>query len=318
MEQKVITNRLDWMDWAKAIAITIVVFGHIYMPFSKWIFGFHMPFFFMLSGFLQKKRSVRDEAVNSAKSLLIPYVIYNVYLLIYSLFTGEYASNYPLDMLLGMQWNLSMACRPLWFLLSLFFMRMAYAALSQKGSCVLAVLCIVFVLVFHGAAPMKPQMNYFQIFEAVICFPFFVIGILMHQYKVEQVLDHLPVALRYVCIAIGLAVGFYFVSINGGVIPFRLMLSNVPLFYLGAIFISISLIWLIYQTLKVRNAYIQLLSEGTLLIFAVHQSICWPLRSFVPSGTWGALAFTMVTVIALSGFVWLARKYCPVLLGKMK
>ena len=221
-------------------------------------------------------------------------------------------------MLLGMQWNLSMACRPLWFLLSLFFMRMAYAALSQKGSCVLAVLCIVFVLVFHGAAPMKPQMNYFQIFEAVICFPFFVIGILMHQYKVEQVLDHLPVALRYVCIAIGLAVGFYFVSINGGVIPFRLMLSNVPLFYLGAIFISISLIWLIYQTLKVRNAYIQLLSEGTLLIFAVHQSICWPLRSFVPSGTWGALAFTMATVLLLSGFVWLARKYCPVLLGKMK
>ena len=99
MEQKVINNRLDWMDWAKSIAITLVVFGHILMPFSKWVFGFHMPFFFMLSGFLQKKRTVRDEAINSFKSLLLPYVIYNVYLLIYSLFTGEYASNYPLDML---------------------------------------------------------------------------------------------------------------------------------------------------------------------------------------------------------------------------
>lgn len=46
MEQKVINNRLDWMDWAKSIAITLVVFGHILMPFSKWVFGFHMPFFF--------------------------------------------------------------------------------------------------------------------------------------------------------------------------------------------------------------------------------------------------------------------------------
>ena len=66
------------MDWAKTIAITLVVFGHILMPFSKWIFSFHMPFFFMLSGFLQKKRTVRDVAVNSCKSLLLPYVIYNV------------------------------------------------------------------------------------------------------------------------------------------------------------------------------------------------------------------------------------------------
>ena len=80
------------MDWAKSIAITLVVFGHILMPFSKWVFGFHMPFFFMLSGFLQKKRTVRDEAINSFKSLLLPYVIYNVYLLIYSLFTGTASS----------------------------------------------------------------------------------------------------------------------------------------------------------------------------------------------------------------------------------
>ena len=167
------------MDWAKTIAISLVVFGHILMPFSKWIFGFHMPFFFMLSGFLQKKRTVRDEAVNSAKSLLLPYVIYNFLLLIYSLCTGEYTSGYPLYMLLGLQWNLSMACRPMWFLLSLFIMRMTYAALPRRGSGLLAAACILFVLLFHGAAPMTPQMNYFQIFEAVICFPFFVAGTLI-------------------------------------------------------------------------------------------------------------------------------------------
>ena len=39
LEQKIINNRFDWMDWAKTIAITLVVFGHILMPFSKWIFN---------------------------------------------------------------------------------------------------------------------------------------------------------------------------------------------------------------------------------------------------------------------------------------
>ena len=328
MEQKVINNRLDWMDWAKSIAITLVVFGHILMPFSKWVFGFHMPFFFMLSGFLQKKRTVRDEAVNSFKSLLLPYVIYNVYLLIYSLFTGEYASNYPLDMLWGLQWNLSMVCRPMWFLLSLFIMRMVYAALPRRGCHLLAVCCILFVLLFHGDAPMKPEMNYFQIFEAVICFPFFVMGILMRQYQAEQVLDRLPVVdfpfgrrpsvLRYVIIAVGLAAGFCFMGFNGSVIPFRLQLSSVPLFYLGATFVSISLIWFIYETFRIRNTYIQLISEGTLLIFAVHQSILWPMRDVIPDGAWSALVMTIVVILLLSGPVWLARKYCPVLIGKMK
>ena len=318
MEKKIIANRLDWMDWAKTIAITLVVFGHILMPFSKWVFGFHMPFFFMLSGFLQRRRTVREEAVNSAKSLLLPYGIYNVYLLIYSLCTGEYASNYPLDMLWGLQWNLSMACRPMWFLLSLFIMRMTYAALPRRGSCILAACCILFVLLFHGDAPMKPQTNYFQIFGAVVCFPFFVTGILMRQYQAEQVLDRLPVVLRYVVIALGLAVGFCLVGFNGPVIPFRLQLGSVPLFYLGATFVSISLIWFIYETFRVRNSYIQLISEGTLLIFAVHQSILWPLRDVLPGGSWGALVSTIVTILVLSCPVWLARKYCPVLIGKMK
>ena len=272
----------------------------------------------MLSGFLQKKRTVRDEAVNSFKSLLLPYVIYNVYLLIYSIFTGEYASNCPLDMLWGLQWNLSMACRPMWFLLSLFIMRMTYAALPRRGSCILAACCVFFVLLFHGGAPMMPQMNYFQIFEAVICFPFFLMGIYMRQYQTEQVLDRLPVVLRYVIIAAGLTMGFCFVGFNGSVIPFRLQLSSVPLFYLGATFVSTSLIWFIYETFRIRNAYAQIISEGTLLIFAVHQSILWPLRDVIPDGAWSALISTIVTILFLSGPVWLARKYFPVLIGKMK
>ena len=322
MQQKVITNRLDWMDWAKAIAITIVVFGHLRSPLMTWVFSFHMPFFIMLSGFLQKKRSLREEVVKSAKSLLLPYVIYNLFLLVYSLCTGEYQANYPLSMLVGLQWNLSMACRPLWFLLALFWMRVAYAALPQdgrKGSYVLALLCILFVWVYAGEEPMKPEHNYFQIFEAVICFPFFIIGTLLQQYKGEKALDGFPVPLRFLLIAVGLVVGFYIVGQNGFVNIFRLTPGKVvPLFYISAAFISICLIWLIYQMLKVRNSYIQLVSEGTLLIFAVHQAIFWPLREVLPDGFGGSLAVALVAVFVLSGFAWLARKYCPALIGKMK
>ena len=53
------TNRLNWIDWAKAIAITFVVFGHIPEErgsfFLNYIVSFHMPLFFFISGYLTKK-----------------------------------------------------------------------------------------------------------------------------------------------------------------------------------------------------------------------------------------------------------------------
>ena len=114
---------MEWIDWAKFVAIFLVVLGHLPSPVGKYLFCFHMAFFFLISGFLAKRRPLKEELKRSAKALLLPYVIYNCFLLIYSYFTKELKPNYPLMMLLGNQWELSMACRPLWFLLSLFLVR---------------------------------------------------------------------------------------------------------------------------------------------------------------------------------------------------
>ena len=37
-----IANRMDWVDWAKTIAITLVVFGHLRSDFMSYIFSFHL------------------------------------------------------------------------------------------------------------------------------------------------------------------------------------------------------------------------------------------------------------------------------------
>lgn len=313
-----IANRVDWMDWAKAIAITLVVFGHIRSDFMSYIFSFHMPFFLMLSGFLQKRRPFREELVKSAKSLLVPYCIYNLYLLVYSVFTGEYTSDYPWSMAVGLQWNLSMACRPLWFLLALFWMRMAYVALPRKGNYVLALVCGLFTWCFSGGDFMIPQHNFFQVFAAVICFPFFVVGAWMKEHKGYQ----LPIKhalLRYAVIFAQIGFGLYIAHLNGSVNIFRCRPGDiVPVFYLSAIIVSVGLIQLIYHLLNRRNAYIQLISEGTLLIFALHQSIFWPLREWMPKGNLWALAIALGAIVVLSGLVWLSRRHCPVLIGKWK
>ena len=55
--------RLKWLDIAKGITIILMVIGHTSIPdpFSRFIYAFHMPLFFLVSGFLsKKKRSLAD------------------------------------------------------------------------------------------------------------------------------------------------------------------------------------------------------------------------------------------------------------------
>lgn len=45
-------ERLLWIDLLREIGIILVVVGHTRPPFTKLIYGFHMPFFFVISGYL--------------------------------------------------------------------------------------------------------------------------------------------------------------------------------------------------------------------------------------------------------------------------
>ena len=46
-------ERIAWVDFAKGVAIILMVLGHaVYNDLQKFIFVFHMPFFFVIAGFL--------------------------------------------------------------------------------------------------------------------------------------------------------------------------------------------------------------------------------------------------------------------------
>ena len=75
--------RLNWIDWAKAFAITFVVFGHIPEEkssfFLNYVTTFHMPLFFFISGLLTKKENPsKDTFKKYWQTLVVPYLLYNI------------------------------------------------------------------------------------------------------------------------------------------------------------------------------------------------------------------------------------------------
>ncbi|MBQ1172067.1 MAG: acyltransferase family protein [Lachnospiraceae bacterium] len=78
-------SRIGWVDFSKGIAMLLVVVAHTIQGglcsgmVRGMIYSFHMPLFFILSGFTMRPseniQSFRKKALKSAKSLLIPAAI---------------------------------------------------------------------------------------------------------------------------------------------------------------------------------------------------------------------------------------------------
>ncbi len=84
------TNKMNFISWAKCIAILLVVLGHFLPagdPFKVVIYNFHVPVFFVISGFLfrtgnQKPRF--DKYVwSKVKRLVIPYLFFFIISLVW-------------------------------------------------------------------------------------------------------------------------------------------------------------------------------------------------------------------------------------------
>lgn len=124
-------GRLPWIDWAKAIGIFLVVLGHF--PGLKgqgFIYLFHMPFFFLISGYLYKRVSFNIEIAKVFRTLIIPYFFFNTVLLSIALPLGIFKWDCVYNILLGNQELLpARFFRPLWFLVSLFVMRIVCSLL---------------------------------------------------------------------------------------------------------------------------------------------------------------------------------------------
>ena len=127
------TKRIDTFDIAKGIVILLVILGHMMrqtlIP-SQWIFSFHMPFFFIVSGIFfnpQKYNSCIEYLTQKTRTLLIPSTLLTLLLcaITESLSLGY---NIPKYLLIGERLPI------VWFLFALFFTEIIYYFISKLVS----------------------------------------------------------------------------------------------------------------------------------------------------------------------------------------
>ena len=121
-------KRIEWIDSLKGFGIFCVTFGHLACHYliETHIYSFHMFLFFFISGFLHKKTqgSFKKHIARKTKSLLIPFLLWNVISCFAGLFLGTTLSEtirlfFLLDGVIC--WN-----APIWFLIQLYIVEIVF------------------------------------------------------------------------------------------------------------------------------------------------------------------------------------------------
>lgn len=247
------SNRITWIDFAKGIGMILVVMGHAIPSetFSLYLHAFHMPLFFIISGYLTKAasgKSVSQFIRGKAKALLIPYAVFGVftYLFWVVLYRGDIAAGIEdgLSPLFHLLWINSTGLKisgEFWFLTALFFASLILDFLKRntnKAGMSAAVIALslfgcYFRRLFDRQLP-------WSILSACTGVGFLYIGFLLRNAD-HRAAKHL-MNLKWYEMMLLLGAAAVLIVVNGEVNMRRSLYSNVLLFYFNAAAVSLVLL----------------------------------------------------------------------------
>lgn len=146
-------ERVDWIDVAKGYGIILVIVGHCFNKetiIHNWIFSFHMPLFFLLSGYcfrIEKYKKLRMLIVDKVNSLIIPYIKFWIIAFLFTVLIPRWRKELSVaqiltDIYTGYPSSLNLTST--WYLVAL-FMCVCIFWTVVKLSCFLKKKWIVFV-----------------------------------------------------------------------------------------------------------------------------------------------------------------------------
>ncbi len=82
-------KRIGYIDIAKGIGIILMIIGHMPLKneyIKNFIYCFHMPLFFIISGYLFKYKDNKECLKNIGRKLIVPYIVTCIAIIVYKIF----------------------------------------------------------------------------------------------------------------------------------------------------------------------------------------------------------------------------------------
>ena len=273
------------LDYAKGIAIILMVIGHCYSEENivlTLIYGFHMAFFFIVSGIIYGRKTestdFRFSPLKTVKNLLIPYFIYE---LLFSAFISLLDRNNGfVHSMAGKAISIITfkGVTATWYLSCIVFVELIFLGLYQKIKLrILPISAGLFVLGLFLAPYAK---NYAVVpVRVMIAMGFFAFGFVLGR-KIQK-----PEHSKVVYWGLPVCALLYYItaSYNGMVSLVSLKLSNPVLYVCNAVLgtfvlLMISLVVSRTSSGNVLNKILDKMGKNTLFILGTHMLLVEVIR----------------------------------------
>lgn len=204
------SKRIEYLDVAKGIGIMTVVWAHASGPFSNYIYQFHMPFFFLISGYLfNSKSSLQKFVYGKVKSLYIPFAVWNLLITFIKIILRPQTLKYNLIRMLKIMLTLEKDGQffgATWFLGALFVVSVLYKVfdlcIDEKAS-KKWIMAAIFSLI--GIAGFLIDFEY-MLSRTMVLSMFYAIGYLIKQEKEKlKKIDNIVTCI--ICLLVFIVIG---------------------------------------------------------------------------------------------------------------
>lgn len=293
-------KRIDVVDIVRAIGIVIMVAGHtpgFGGKFDRYIHTFHMPLFFLISGYLYRLKvdtSILRQIGQKAMRLLVPYAFYALINYIFWFLLEKDAPWYsPLVNLVTYNTHDLPICGALWFLSALFFAEVFYLLIDsvirkKLIRTIFVTMCAVIAALVQNYTQIRLPLT---IDIAIVCMFFLEVGQLVrikggNKLKLVKSWDERTILLlAMIMITINLVLAFVnpYVNLKSG------WYGILPLFFINACvgtfgFVLVA-IW-IDRKLPINNkfrAWLVMVGRHSLIFMGLNQLVIFILQKICNS-----------------------------------
>ena len=328
------SRRILFLDYARVLTAFLVVYAHIYSVTSQvrlYIYAFHMPLFFIISGFLHSPRTTNKELIKYFRILFIPILFFILYGVIVSLvfFNGNII-NFTSKIIENVSLHGDVPGNgTVWFLFALLnikLMMFFYLKVFEKRTIYVRLLFffIVFGFFFGIRLLFGPPINPFFLKQSFMAFPLYFIGYnarKLYDKKSLRIPDNysnllIALVLLVLCVLITKVNGR--VSMIGFSFGHSVFPLNILLFYTNGIVGSLMIIC-ISLVFKRENKIITLTANSLISILGFQVPLMCVFHYFETGGNYLVSAMVSIFVIMICVILnQIIMKICPELLGKKR
>lgn len=304
------STRVEWVDKIKGIAILLVILGHISDTkgcLQNWIYSFHMPLFFCVSGclyYINERQNMSISVFEYIKKklarLIYPYFTYALVGIVYQLlrFRCDEIKDAIFKTITLQGYS------TLWFLPTLFFAELFFhicMRIHKKG-------IILFLLIFFLGSFFcsYSEINFYVMIYRIGVGVFFMsCGYLVYQLVIFKDFSRMSVV-KTLC-GLVLLINVFLACKNGFVDLHYVKMNNVFLFWWGAILSSVCIIVIMSNSSSKKSAF-SVIGRHSLSIMCISSLL--PIIGIFERIFGSLLGFEDEVFIF---FVWLFSSVCSIL-----